>query len=58
MDHNHKSRVEQICDAMDMLHWIWDRRSSGNLPPLDKMIDQVGECDYLGELHRLLYEEE
>jgi hypothetical protein len=58
MDHNPKSRLEQICDTMDFLHWIWDRRHSPERVQLtiDKMTDQVGECDYLGELHRLIHE--
>lgn len=42
---------------MDFIHWIWDRRKDKDKwTTNDKMIDQVGECDYLGELHRLLYE--
>jgi hypothetical protein len=45
---------------MDFLHWVWDRRHQPDRRTLEieRMIDQIGECDYLGELHRLLYEVE
>jgi len=49
------SRIAQIVKATDELAWCRNQRKQ---PMVDDvaMLNQVGECDWLSELHRLLYE--
>lgn len=57
---NTKTRLEQICDCMTTLEQIRSTYSMTeeemNKLGFTKCIVEVGECDTIGELHRLLYE--
>lgn len=48
-------RLERIAACTDALEWAREQRKK-RLTGLDAVINQIGECDQLEELHRLLYD--